>query len=237
MRGAVVYSKIGWWNSEHLITPMNPYIDEIVRILKDQNAKFAASAITKVAGERDPFLVLISCLLSLRTKDEVTSAASNRLFSLAKTPEEMLRLSASDIENAIYPVGFYRRKAVQILEISKELIEQYHSNVPDEIDDLLKFKGVGRKTANIVITHGFNKPGIAVDTHVHRISNRLGLVVTNTPDQTEFELRRILPEKYWRDFNDLLVVHGQNICTPVSPKCSICPISRYCQRAGVGRSR
>ncbi|MEA1945366.1 MAG: endonuclease III [Euryarchaeota archaeon] len=216
---------------------MNNGIDEIVRILEESYTKYRAPAVTKVSLNRDPFLVLISCILSLRTKDEVTSAASERLFSLAKTPEEMLRLSATDIESAIYPVGFYRRKAVQIREISKELIEQYNSKVPDDIDDLLKFKGVGRKTANIVITLGFNKPGIAVDTHVHRISNRLGLVVTKTPDQTEFELRRILPEKYWRDFNDLLVVHGQNICTPVSPKCSICPISRYCQRTGVERSR
>ena len=216
---------------------MNPAIAEIVRILKDQNAKFAASAITKVAGERDPFLVLISCLLSLRTKDAVTSAASNRLFSLAKTPEGMVGLSTSDIENAIYPVGFYRRKSVQIREISKTLIEENDSKVPDEIDDLLKLKGVGRKTANIVVTHGFNKPGIAVDTHVHRISNRLGLVLTKTPDQTEFELRRILPEEYWRDFNDLLVVHGQNVCTPISPRCSECPIGRYCGRVGVARSR
>ncbi len=216
---------------------MNPPIDEIVRTLKRENAKFAASAITKVAGERDPFLVLISCLLSLRTKDAVTSAASNRLFSLAKTPEGMLGLSTADIENAIYPVGFYRRKSVQIREISKTLIEENDSKVPDEIGDLLKLKGVGRKTANIVVTHGFNKPGIAVDTHVHRISNRLGLVLTKTPDQTEFELRRILPEEYWRDFNDLLVVHGQNVCTPISPRCSECPIGRYCRKVGVSRSR
>jgi endonuclease-3 len=216
---------------------MNPAIDEIVRILKDQNTKFAASTITKVAGERDPFLVLISCLLSLRTKDAVTSAASNRLFSLANTPEGMAGMNTTDIENAIYPVGFYRRKAVQIREISKTLIEENDSKVPDEIDDLLKLKGVGRKTANIVVTFGFNKPGIAVDTHVHRISNRLGLVLTKTPDQTEFELRRILPEEYWRDFNDLLVVHGQNVCTPISPRCSECPISRYCRKVGVARSR
>lgn len=216
---------------------MNLAIDEIVRILKDQNTKFAASAITKVAGERDPFLVLISCLLSLRTKDAVTSAASNRLFSLAKTPEEILQLSTTDIENAIYPVGFYRRKSVQIRDISRNLIEEHDSKVPDEIDDLLKLKGVGRKTANIVVTHGFGKPGIAVDTHVHRISNRLGLVLTKTPDRTEFELRRILPEVYWRDFNDLLVVHGQNVCTPISPKCSECLISGYCRKVGVARSR
>jgi endonuclease-3 len=217
--------------------PANTNIDDIIRVLKSSNKRFESSAIAKVSHERDPFMVLISCLLSLRTKDEVTSAASKRLFSLAKTPEEMLGLSAADIEDAIYPVGFYRRKSVQIQEISKCLIEQYDSEVPDEIDELLKFKGVGRKTANIVVTFGFGKPGIAVDTHVHRISNRLGLVVTKTPDQTEFELRRILPEEYWRDFNDLLVVHGQNVCTPVSPRCSECLISGYCKKAGVTRQR
>ncbi len=216
---------------------MNNEIDEIIQRLKDQNAKFSDSAITTVSASRDPFHVLISCLLSLRTKDAVTSAASERLFALARTPEEMLRLKTNDIENVIYPVGFYRRKSVQIMDISKCLIENWDSKVPDDIDDLLKFKGVGRKTANIVITHGFGKPGIAVDTHVHRISNRLGLVVTKTPDQTEFELRRVLPEEYWGDFNDLLVVHGQNVCTPISPRCSICSISRWCGRIGVERSR
>jgi len=223
--------------TQYSTTPMNNKIDEIIRRLKDQNAKFSDSAITKVSASRDPFLVMISCLLSLRTKDAVTSAASERLFALAKTPEEMLRLKTSDIETAIYPVGFYRRKSVQIKDISKCLIENWDSKVPDEIDDLLKFKGVGRKTANIVITHGFGKPGIAVDTHVHRISNRLGLVVTKTPDQTEFELRRVLPRECWRDFNDLLVVHGQNVCTPISPRCSTCPVRRWCGKIGVERSR
>ena len=215
----------------------NTRIDNVIRLLKGSNKRFEPSAITKVSHERDPFLVLISCLLSLRTKDEVTSAASKRLFSLAKTPEEMLGLSTSDIEGAIYPVGFYRRKSVQIREISKSLIEMYDSKVPDEIDELLKLKGVGRKTANIVVTHGFGKPGIAVDTHVHRISNRLGLVAAKTPDKTEFELRRVLPVAYWQDFNDLLVVHGQNVCTPVSPRCSECLISDYCEKVGVTRQR
>ena len=223
--------------TQYSTTPMNNEIDEIIRRLKDQNAKFSDSAITKVSASRDPFLVLISCLLSLRTKDAVTSAASERLFALAKTPEEMLRLKTSDIEDVIYPVGFYRRKSVQIMHISKSLIEMYDSKVPDEIDELLKLKGVGRKTANIVVTLGFGKPGIAVDTHVHRISNRLGLVTTKTPDKTEFELRRVLPVAYWRDFNDLLVVHGQNVCTPISPRCSECLISGYCEKVGVTRQR
>jgi endonuclease-3 len=215
----------------------NTRIDDIVRDLKVSSEKFGPTAIAKISGERDPFLVLISCLLSLRTKDNVTAAASERLFALAKTPEGMLGLSTSDIEDTIYPVGFYRKKSMQMREISKSLIELYDSKVPDEIDELLKLKGVGRKTANIVVTHGFGKPGIAVDTHVHRISNRLGLVTTKTPDKTEFELRRVLPVAYWRDFNDLLVVHGQNVCTPVSPRCSECLISDYCGKAGVTRKR
>ncbi|RLG33031.1 endonuclease III [Methanosarcinales archaeon] len=195
------------------------------------------TAVMKVSQVNDPYLVLISCILSLRTKDEVTASASKRLFALARTPGEMVKLEVRDIESAIYPVGFYRRKAKQIKEISRVLLEDYDSQVPDELDELLKFNGVGRKTANIVITVGFGKPGIAVDTHVHRISNRLGLVETKDPDATEFALRAILPEKYWISFNDLLVMHGQTICTPISPKCSICPITAYCKRNGVLRSR
>jgi endonuclease-3 len=167
----------------------------------------------------------------------VRASGSKRLFELAKTPQEMLQLKREEIERAIYPVGFYRRKAVQIQDISRELIEKYHSKVPNRIEDLLKLKGVGRKTANIVITMAFNKPGIAVDTHVHRISNRIGLVRTESPEATEFALREVLPEKYWIPFNDLLVMHGQTICTPISPRCSICPITVYCERVKVKKSR
>ena len=149
----------------------------------------------------------------------------------------MITLKKEEIEAAIYPVGFYKRKAEQILEICRVLVEKYDSRVPDELEELLKLRGVGRKTANIVITMGYNKPGVAVDTHVHRISNRLGLVETKTPHQTEFALRELLPKKYWIIFNDLLVMHGQNICTPISPKCSICPITEYCERVVVVRFR
>jgi endonuclease-3 len=214
---------------------MTDNIDKIVSILKKQHhsRNLAINQISK----RNPFLVLISCLLSLRTKDEVTEEASQRLFSLAKTPEEMMRLGLKQIEKAIYPVGFYKRKAMQIKQICRELVEKYDSKVPDEIDDLLKLKGVGRKTANIVITVGYSKPGIAVDTHVHRISNRIGLVSTHNPNDTEFELKKIVPRKYWIIFNELLVLHGKNVCLPISPMCSICPISEYCKRVGVIRSR
>ncbi|MFZ2070241.1 MAG: endonuclease III [Halobacteriota archaeon] len=195
------------------------------------------SALMDVSTRKDPFLTLISCLLSLRTRDEVTIRASERLFALAKTPEEMLNLKREEIKAAIYPVGFYTRKAEQIPEICRILVERYDSRVPDEIDELLKLKGVGRKTANIVITMSYNKPGIAVDTHVHRISNRLGLVETKTPYQTEFALRKTLPKQYWIVFNDLLVMHGKAVCTPISPKCSICPITEYCKKIGVTRYR
>nr|QNO51383.1 G/T mismatches repair enzyme [Methanosarcinales archaeon ANME-1 ERB6] len=211
-------------------------IEWVMQILKERYQD-KTSALIDVSTRKDPFLTLISCLLSLRTKDEVTAKASERLFALAKTPEEMLNLKKEKIEEAIYPVGFYKRKAEQILEICRVLVEKYDSRVPDELEELLKLKGVGRKTANIVITMGYNKPGIAVDTHVHRISNRLGLVETKTPYQTEFALRKTLPKRYWIVFNDFLVMHGKAVCTPVRPKCSICPITEYCKRIGVTRYR
>lgn len=213
-------------------------IHRIVEILREEVRNWKQPIVTQIAErERDPFRILISTILSLRTKDEVTSLASERLFSLAKTPEEMLRLSEDEIANAIYPVGFYRNKARTIKEICKTLIERYKGKVPDSLEELLKIKGVGRKTANLVITLGYNKPGICVDTHVHRISNRLGYVRTKTPEETEFALREKLPVEYWIEFNDLLVTLGQTICHPVSPRCSICPIKDYCDRIGVKRSR
>lgn len=212
-------------------------IEKIVLILTERYHNNTSALMDVSNNAKDPFLVLISCILSLRTKDAVTAEATKRLFARAKTPAEMLKLTKEEIEVLIYPVGFYHRKTEQILEICRVLIERYDSRVPDELEELLKFKGVGRKTANIVVTMGYNKLGVAVDTHVHRISNRLGLVATKTPHQTEFALRDLLPEKYWIIFNDLLVMHGQNICTPISPKCSICPIAEYCKRVGVARFR
>ncbi|NQE04446.1 G/T mismatches repair enzyme [ANME-1 cluster archaeon GoMg1] len=211
-------------------------IEKIMQILKERYQD-KTSALMDVSTRKDPFLILISCLLSLRTRDEVTAKASERLFARAKTPEEMITLKKEEIEAAIYPAGFYKRKAEQILEICRVLIKRYDSRVPGEIDELLKLRGVGRKTANIVITMGYNKPGVAVDTHVHRISNRLGLVETKSPYQTEFALRKTLPKRYWIVFNNLLVMHGKAICTPISPKCSICPITEYCKRIGVTRCR
>jgi endonuclease III len=189
------------------------------------------------AKRRNPFHVLIACLLSLRTKDETTGPAAARLFALADTPEAMLRLTPSQIERAIFPVGFYRTKARVILGVCRDLLARFDGRVPDEIDALLTLKGVGRKTANLVVTQGFGKPGICVDIHVHRISNRLGYVKTRNPNETETALRAQLPRRYWIGYNDLLVSFGQNICQPVSPKCSECPVRARCPRVGVTRSR
>lgn len=213
-------------------------INKIISVLKKEVNKFEIPSVTQVSHkDKDPFKVLISCLISLRTKDEVTMPASQRLFELADNPKKMAGLSTKKIENAIYPAGFYITKAKRIKDICRVLLEKYEGKVPDEIDELLKLYGVGRKTANLVVTLGYNKPGICVDTHVHRISNRLGLVNTNNPHKTEFKLREILPKKYWIDYNDLLVTYGQNICRPISPFCSRCKLSRYCNKIGVKISR
>ncbi len=212
-------------------------IDEIVTILKRENRKYTTPAVTIVSMTKSPFMVLISCILSLRTKDKVTAEASNRLFKLAANPEKMVEISTKNIEKAIYPVGFYKTKAIRIKEICRTLLDDYGSVVPDEIDELLKLKGVGRKTANLVVTLGYGKLGICVDTHVHRISNRLGLLKTKNPDQTEFSLRKKLPKKHWLIYNDLLVTYGQNLCVPISPWCSKCKLFKYCKRVDVKTSR
>jgi endonuclease III len=187
--------------------------------------------------QRDPFRVLVACILSLRTQDTTTGPAAVRLFAVADTPTAMLRLPAGRIARLIYPVGFYRTKARVILGLCRDLLERFAGRVPDEIDALLTLKGVGRKTANLVVTMGFNKPGICVDTHVHRISNRLGYVRTRQPEETEMALRGRLPRRFWIGYNDLLVGFGQNVCTPLSPRCSTCPVNALCHRVGVTSSR
>jgi endonuclease-3 len=189
------------------------------------------------AHGRDPFRVLIGCLLSLRTKDEVSFPATERLFARANTPRTMLRLREASIAKLIYPVGFYRRKAGQIQAICRQLIDRHGARVPDDLEVLLTLPGVGRKTANLVLTIGFRKAGICVDTHVHRITNRLGWVGTRHPDETEQALRRVLPSKHWISINEILVRHGQNICKPLSPLCSSCVVRRSCARCGVSRWR
>ena len=206
-------------------------IPMVMRLLKKESRNFKQPIVTEVAErDEDPFLVLISCILSLRTRDETTAKASERLFALADNPKVMLLLSTKQIEKAIYPVGFYKTKTRRIKGICKKLLDEYKGIVPDDFDELMKFKGVGRKTANIVMCYGFNKSGyIPVDTHVHRIPNRIGWINTKMPEQTEEALKKILPKKYWHDFNDLFVQFGQNICKPIAPRCDICPISRYCK--------
>jgi endonuclease III len=210
-------------------------IDRVLAVLKRTVRQWKVPVVGRY--RHDPFETLVSCLLSLRTKDETTARAAARLFRLAHTPRAMLRLRKRSIERAIYPVGFYRTKARTILGLSRELIDCHGGEVPQELDALLKLKGVGRKTANLVLTLAFRGYGICVDTHVHRISNRWGYVRTKSPNETEMRLRGRLPRRHWRAYNDLLVAFGQNLCRPTSPWCSRCPILPVCGRVGVTRSR
>jgi endonuclease-3 len=204
-------------------------IDEVVKILEE--AKQPQSEFVKLMDSfKDPYLVLIACILSLRTNDRTTYPATLRMLELAKTPEQMMNVSEDDLAKAIYPVGFYKNKAGQIIELSKLLVKNYEGKVPCDIDELCKFRGVGRKTANLVLSEGFNVPAICVDVHVHRIFNRLGYVKTKNPEETEFALREKLPVKHWIDINTLIVTHGQNVCKPIKPNCSACPIEAYCAK-------
>jgi endonuclease-3 len=213
-------------------------ISRIIGTLKRELEKWGTPIVTHMAEEgRGAFQILISTILSSRTKDDVTAAASERLFHLASTPETMLRLSEEKIRKAIYPVGFYKTKARNVIRACRNLVDLYQSRVPDSLDELLKLPGVGRKTANLVVSLGFDGEGLCVDTHVHRISNRLGYVKTRTPEETEMELRAKLPRKYWAVYNTIMVAHGQNICKPLSPFCSRCPVFKYCDRVGVARKR
>lgn len=204
-------------------------INQIVQKLKDAHQP-RSEFVELMEQFQNPYLVLIGCILSLRTNDKTTYPATLRMLELAKTPDEMSKISPDVLAKAIYPVGFYENKAKQIIELSRQIVEELDGKVPDEIDDLIKFKGVGRKTANLVLAKGFNKPAICVDVHVHRIFNRLGYVKTKTPEETEFALREKLPVKYWLDINTLLVTHGQNVCKPQKPNCSQCPISEWCAK-------
>ena len=213
-------------------------IDAVISLLREEYRTWRKPAVTIIAEcGHDPFKVLVSCIISLRTKDEVTALASARLFARADSPEKMQDVPVEEISRLIYPAGFYRNKAQQIRTISRQLAAEYSGVVPDQIDELLKFKGVGRKTANLVVTLGFGKPGICVDTHVHRICNRWGYVTTKTADETEQVLRGRLPPEYWIEINDLLVAFGQNHCHPVSPRCTTCRVAAFCQRVGVQKFR
>lgn len=213
-------------------------IHDVIQLLREKLELWGMPIVSHLAETKhDPFEILISTLLSLRTKDEVTAAAAERLFGLAQTPGRMVELPEAEIIKAIYPVGFYRNKAKTIHHICSELLNRFDAKVPDSIDELLTLKGIGRKTANLVVSLGYGKPGICVDTHVHRISNRLGYVSTKTPEETEIALRSKLPPPYWPDYNTLMVTFGRQICRPLSPFCSRCPVSRCCERRKVGKSR
>lgn len=204
-------------------------IDKIISNLNNANQP-RSKFVQLMEDFHNPYLVLIGCILSLRTNDRTTYPATLRMLKLAKTPQEMAKVDEGTLAKAIYPVGFYSNKAKQIIELSKTISKDMNGQVPNTIEDLCKFNGVGRKTANLVLAKGFNIPAICVDVHVHRIFNRLGLIKTKNPEETEFALREKLPKKYWLDINTLLVTHGQNICKPIKPKCENCPISDYCQK-------
>ncbi len=211
----------------------------IIKILEQATRSMvepAAVTIVKKYG-RNPYLVLISCLLSLRAKDTASLPVSIELFKHAKTPQEMVQLHQARIEKIIYSVGYYRNKAKQIKEVSKELIERFDGIVPNTYADLISIKGVGPKTANLVMAEGFGEPALIVDIHVHRISNRLGLIKTKTPEETQIALETILPPTYWTLYSRLMVVWGQNVCVSISPFCSKCPLFDDCKRVGVTRSR
>lgn len=211
----------------------------IIQILRKATTGMEQPASVNIVKKygQDPYLVLISCLLSLRTKDTVSFPASVRLFEHAKTPQQMLKLPVKTIEKLIYPTGFYRRKAHLLHEVSQDLLNRFGAKVPHAEQELLSINGVGRKTANLVLGVAFDIPAICVDTHVHRISNRLGLVKTKTTDETEQELKKILPPEYWIEYNHLLVQWGQNICVPIAPKCSQCAIAHLCPKMGVTKHR
>ena len=216
----------------------NANIDQVIDQLRKALKGLPDPSVTLV-GKRwqSPFLVLISCIMSLRTKDETTLPAAERLFAVADTPAAMLKISTEKLERLIYPVGFYKTKARTIKGICRDVLEKFDGKIPNDLDTLLLMKGVGRKTANLVLTEGFWIPAMCVDTHVHRISNRFGYVKTKNPEETEFALRNQLPKKYWMQYNAQLVTWGQNICRPISPFCSRCPITRFCGRVGVMATR
>jgi endonuclease-3 len=222
---------------------VSPAWDEVrVRELAARLEEFRSGCrVTTLAEEQDtsrsPFRLLVACVISLRTKDAVTAEASRRLFALADTPAALAALDERRIADAIYPCGFYVTKAGQLRRIAQILRDLYGGEVPPSEEALLELPGVGRKTANLVLGLGFEVPAICVDTHVHRISNRLGMAATPTPEKTERALAKILPRDLWIDINDLLVTFGQNQCHPVSPRCSDCPLEDLCPRIGVERSR
>lgn len=218
--------------------PANPKWANQIKKLRKRVYGSDLPSVSQIAEDhRDPFRVLMSTIISLRTKDEVTSAASQRLFALADTPAKIIKLDESKISETIYPAGFYRTKARQIIRCAKIIIEEHGGKVPADREALMAMPGVGIKTANLTLNLGFGIDAICVDTHVHRISNRLGWIETKTPEESEQALTEILPKKYWIEINGLLVTYGKEVCTPVSPRCSTCPMLGQCPQNGVAKTR
>jgi endonuclease-3 len=221
------------------VTKKIPF-DQIFLLLKEHLKQYSQPIVSreKRTIANSPFITLISCILSLRTKDEVTERATYRLLQIHDTPEKILQLSEPQIASLIYPVGFYNTKAKRIKVIAQIILDRFHGNVPETLEDLLSLPGVGRKTANIVMVYGHHQHGfLPIDTHCHRIPNRLGWIKTKSPEETEQTLKKLLPEEYWDDFNELFVTFGQTICVPISPFCSRCPIEQYCEKVGVTKTR
>lgn len=219
----------------------NKNIDNIMNILKKHFHYTERTTLNRMRknkkSDKNAFKILISCLLSLRAKDETTERISRELFKIADTPEKIAKLSTKKLEKIIYSSGHYHKKARTLKQVSKELIKRFSSEAPDNKEDLMSIKGIGPKTANIVLCFAFNQYALPIDTHCHKIPNRLGWVKTKTPEKTEKELEKILPKKYWMEFNGIFVLFGKTICVPVSPKCSICPINQYCPKIGVKKFR
>lgn len=214
-------------------------MNEISKTMQILSRRYPRSTTTlnSMRGSSTPFEILISCLLSLRTRDEVTDVVSKDLFKIANTPEKIIKLPTTKLKNIIFKTGHFNKKAETLKSVSKELIKKFNSKVPDNYEELISIKGVGPKTANIVLAFAFGKLVLPIDVHCHRIPNRLGWIKTKTPEQTEAELTKILPKKYWREFNSAFVQFGREICLPVSPWCSKCPIEKYCTKTEVGKRR
>ena len=209
----------------------------IMEILVEKYPSHEKTTLNRMRDKPDAFKILISCLLSLRTQDKNTEKASNNLFAVATTPETILALSDTELENLIFSSGHYKKKARTLKHVSKEILERFSGKVPETKEELMSIKGIGPKTANIVLAFAFGKAVLPIDTHCHRIPNRLGWINTKTPEQTEEELEKILQKKYWKDFNAIFVQFGQTMCKPISPLCSKCPINNYCPKIGVGKRR
>jgi endonuclease III len=212
-------------------------IEKIMQTLKAYYPSTEKTTLNRMRSNPEAFRILISCLLSLRTQDKNTEIASKKLFEVADTPEEIINLPLKQLEKLIFSSGYYKNKARTIKHVSEIILKDYNGKVPDTREELESIKGIGPKTANIVLAFAFGKNVLPIDTHCHRIPNRLGWVKTKTPVQTEIELGKILPEEYWADFNAIFVQFGKTICAPISPKCSICPVKEYCPRIGVSKSR